>query len=94
LFNSPNNGGVGFNKFRAIKAASFISEFAVLFDSDNIISNDYINSIPNYLSRDTIYSPSFAKPNFDYRRYAGVTFDKNSIKQHLDEPEMGCLLNT
>ena len=82
------------NKKEAIGFAK--SEYVIIFDSDNKFSAD------NYLSPifaeewtiDTILAPSFAKPNFDYRVFSGLTITKENVASHMGQPMFSTMLNT
>lgn len=91
------NRGMSENKRDAIACAK--NEWVIIFDSDNIIGKDYINAIEaegELLSR-FIYCPSFAKPNFDYRKFIGKRYNiKYSTGEppDLNDPMLNCLFNT
>lgn len=62
------NRGMSYNKMSAI--ANSKNSWVIIFDSDNVIGKDYLDAFFNYASHnpDFIYCPTFAKPNFDYRK--------------------------
>lgn len=63
------------------------NEWCILLDSDNIIDKTYLDKlfeIPDW-SADTIYTPCFAKPHFDFRNFAGVTIHKNNVAQLMNQ---------
>jgi glycosyltransferase involved in cell wall biosynthesis len=73
------NVGMSRNKRDAISHAK--NEWAIIFDSDNIIGPDYLDAFYNHTLADTrnnftehfyncIFCPDFAKPNFDYRAFS------------------------
>ena len=82
------------NKRAAISFAK--SEYIIIFDSDNKFSAD------NYLApifaekwaTDTILAPSFAKPNFDYRVFSGLTITKENVASHMGHHMFSIMLNT
>lgn len=81
------------NKMKAV-GLSF-NEWAILLDSDNIISPNYlyeIYSIPVWDSN-TIYTPSFAAPNFDFRKYEGIEVTKQNVSAHIGQPMFETMLN-
>lgn len=80
------------NKLRAVYRCT--TPFVILFDSDNVLGSDYLDSIPQSLDTDTLYLPDQAMPAFDYREFAGQTFDKKSIKKILHHKMADALLNT
>lgn len=81
------------NKMKAV-GLSF-NEWVILLDSDNIISPNYlyeIYSIPVW-DRNTIYTPSFAAPNFDFRNFEGIEITKHNVSAYLDQPLFETMLN-
>jgi glycosyltransferase involved in cell wall biosynthesis len=87
------NAGMSRAKFEAIGYSK--EPFAIILDSDNEISTEYIDALDGLeLDDKTIYMPEWARPTFDYRAYAGLTFDRTNIKEYLDKPMFEALLNT
>jgi glycosyltransferase involved in cell wall biosynthesis len=79
IFFQDKNVGMSLNKRDAIGHAK--NEWAIIFDSDNIIGPDYLDAFYNHTLADTrnnftehfyncIFCPDFAKPNFDYRAFS------------------------
>lgn len=92
MYRSKERKKVHGNKMRAVKCSN--SDFCILFDSDNILTKDYLDKIYEQDWDDkTIYQPSFAMPNFDYRGLVG-TYDKTNTKLNIDRPLFECMLNT
>lgn len=101
LFKNESRLGPFLNKIGACKKAA--SEYIVLMDSDNFADNDYFENANKFilskqLSKYTILAPSFAKPNFDYRKLSGVVLTKGNMQQYLQdksyEGTLLCLMNT
>lgn len=72
LIRNAENLGMSLNKKKAIESAK--NDWCCILDSDNVIGPDYLDamfttSLP--WDHTTIYCPSFAKPQFDFRKYAG-----------------------
>lgn len=92
LHRNPENLGMSLNKRRAVELAK--QEWVILFDSDNVIGPDYLEAIPDDLKPSFIYCPSFARPQFDYRHFAGFYIDRDNasifLRKHMAEP----VLNT
>lgn len=86
------NRGMSRNKADAIALSK--NKWCIIFDSDNIIDHRYLDAIPEWLFSDTFYLPSFAEPQFDYRQYAGLSFDRHNVGNFIDDPMFQCLLNT
>ncbi|MBA3830072.1 MAG: glycosyltransferase [Taibaiella sp.] len=91
VFFQPVNRGMSRNKADAISFAK--NEWCILFDSDNIIDSTYLDSIPKILEGSTIYSPSFASPNFDFRAYESISITRENAKTFMLDPMFRCFLN-
>lgn len=92
---SRNEENVGMlrNKFKCLSYAK--NEYCILFDSDNIISSSYLDAMDEmYLDEKTVFLPSWAQMDFDYRAFSGKTFDKKNIHELLDYPMGECAINT
>ncbi len=86
LIENSENLGVYLNKIRAIKNCS--NDWVILFDSDNVIGENYINHLYEIddWNSDTIYAPAFIEKinenghhdsYFDYRIYSGLITKEN-----------------
>ena len=95
LFRNEKNLDCYRNKRRAIELAR--NEWVIILDSDNIIDTEYLNFLRFYLhggiSRNTIIQPSFAKPSFDFRKYAGFWISTLNVWQYIDDPSFEVMLN-
>lgn len=97
VIKQANNRGMSLNKRDAVALSN--NEYVILFDSDNVIEPGYIDAFFRQIESDkvvdacVIYMPDFAKPHFDYRKFAGHTF---SVAHHPPvKDNMGnCLMNT
>lgn len=81
------------NKYHSVLGAK--TEWLILLDSDNIIDTDYLDrlyEIENWES-DTIYTPCFAEPQFDFRAYSGMVFTKENVSEYVDKPMWETMLN-
>lgn len=95
LFRNKKNLGMSLNKKRAVELAK--CEWVILFDSDNVIDLSYIDavlSVPPGLSPDIIYCPDFAKPRFDYRKYAVHLFNSANAGEHISDNAVEMFFNT
>ena len=78
VIRQAQNRGISINKRDAIGYCR--NEWVIIFDSDNIIKPDYLDALQHQCIRDgilyayCIYMPSFAKPQFDFRKHEGKTF--------------------
>jgi len=79
------------NKHQAMLKAT--GEWCILFDSDNILTTDYIDTLYTIPEWDihTTYQPVYARPHFDFRNYSGVTLDKMNIGQFTETNIMTAL---
>jgi glycosyltransferase involved in cell wall biosynthesis len=93
VFRQAKNRGMGRNKADAISYAQ--NEWCIIFDSDNVLTKEYVDSIPLELpSEKTIYQPSFAKPNFDFRKYAGESYRRFGVANvFIKQPIFNTMLN-
>lgn len=92
LHRNATNVGMSMNKRNAVFHAS--NPWCILFDSDNILTTEYIDAIPKILSPVVIYCPEFAKPSFDYRKHSGKLIHSLSIKKTGIDDKLNMLLNT
>jgi len=77
LYRNDTNVGAFHNKYIAMTKAT--NDWCVLFDSDNLLQNSYVETllgIPTW-DEDTIYQPSSFGP-FNFIKYEGTTFSKSS----------------
>jgi hypothetical protein len=69
-------------------------------DSDNFADKDYFDALLFFtkgnLSKDTVYCPSFAMTNFDFREVQGKSISESNIQQFISERKtlMHLLFNT
>lgn len=93
LFRNDKNIDCYFNKKKAIELST--NRWCILLDSDNVIDFSYLNKIFQTLQweEDTIYTPSFATPTFDFRAYSGLTITKENISDWIFEPMFETMLN-
>jgi len=92
VFQNKDRLKVHGNKMMAIK--NRFTEWCILFDSDNILTKEYLDNLYAFeWDKKTLYQPSFAKPNFDYRELIG-TYDSNNTKHNIQRPLFECMLNT
>lgn len=71
------------------------SDWVILGDSDNIFKPDYINKlfeIP-YWEIDTIYTPCFAEPYFNFQNYSGLLITKENVADYISKPMFETMLN-
>lgn len=91
------NRGMSGNKRDAVFNSK--NDWVIVFDSDNVIGKDYLDALEfegTLLTR-FIYCPSFAKPQFDYRKFErGIYNSKHPTgkKPDLTDSMLNCLFNT
>lgn len=79
------------NKHQAIAKAT--GDWCILFDSDNILTTEYIDTLYNIpeWGIHTIYQPVYSRPHFDFRNYAGLTLTRMNVSQFTDTNIMTAL---
>lgn len=94
LYRNLKNLDCYFNKQAAVKLAR--NDWVILFDDDNIIGLDYLDTLFSLERWDTstIYCPEFAYPHFDYRAFSGVTVDRTNVASLMPWPHFATALNT
>lgn len=94
FFGCSDNQGVYHAKKNAITLSFY--DWNILFDSDNIIGKDYLDTLYRLPKWDelTVYLPDFGKPTFDYRHFAGIGFTKKNVAGYLQHKMFDCLINT
>ena len=81
------------NKFMSICHSDM--EWNILLDSDNIIDKSYIDRLfeEEVWYNNIIYTPSFAKPAFDFRMYENFIYKKSNVAQYVDKSMFEVCLN-
>lgn len=86
------------NKARALELAN--NDWCCLWDSDNVFGVDYIDRLENLITTGlndrTIYTPSFARPHFDFTSVAGISISRSSIAglmNGVQADKVGTMLN-
>lgn len=93
LYRNKRNLDCYLNKYAAIKIAK--NDWCIIFDSDNTMWYEYLDTIyACEWDKKVIYAPIFAKPNFDYTAFSGLTITKENINQYWDKPMFQTALNT
>lgn len=80
------------NKKKAVELAT--NDWVILFDSDNILTTKYLDSI-NHNPSDpkVLLQPCFAKPHFDFRKYQGQAITRHNVKQFINDSTFQTMLN-
>lgn len=93
LIRNDFNRDCYFNKYTALINSS--SKWNILLDSDNRIGADYVNKLYDIEQWDdeTIYTPSFAAPHFDFKKYSGLLITKENVAEWIDKPLFETMLN-
>lgn len=78
------NCGMSLNKCHAISFCD--NPIVIILDSDNSMDSTYLDALPEDVDKDIIYMPQFARPNFDFRKFAGQTIDLSNVKEFITDP--------
>lgn len=93
LYRNANNRDCYTNKYTAMSFCT--NDFVVLLDSDNIIDMSYIDKIFEHEWQEKrILAPTFAMPQFDYRKFSGLIIDRKNVHEYMDKPMFSTALNT
>jgi NDP-sugar pyrophosphorylase family protein len=99
IYKNENNLGVFKNKLKVCSLAS--NNYIALIDSDNFCDENYFITAKNYIqnnenkfSNNIILSPSFARPNFNYKRFENSIVTKYNLKDYYYKEHFQTLLNT
>lgn len=81
------------NKKIAVEGS--VCDWLILADSDNIFRCDYLDRLYeiDWWDTDTIYTPSYAMPQFDFTDYSGLVITKENVAEYLDKPLFETMLN-
>jgi hypothetical protein len=98
LYTNDTKLGPFLNKLKCCRLAK--NEWIVLIDSDNfadydyfLLGNNYIHN--NNIKKESIISPTFAKPYFDYTWSNNKILNKNNLyRHHLTNKNLIVLMNT
>lgn len=92
LHRNDHNIGCYRNKAKAVSLAC--KDWVVIFDSDNIITPDYIDIIYGCSwSREMVYQPVFAKPHFDFTKFSGLEIHRHNVHQYASDQTFCTALN-
>lgn len=92
LYRNLTNQDCYRNKMTSISYAT--NKWCILLDSDNVIDKDYLDRIfEQEWEEDTILTPCFAKPTFDFRPYENLLIKKENVAEYIDKPMFETMLN-
>lgn len=96
LYRNETNLGCYHNKRRAVELAQ--NEWVILFDSDNVLSKEYLDAIENVSSMNerpttTLLQPEWARPHFDFRKFSGSVISKDNVKGYMRQQHFTTMLN-
>jgi len=90
---NEENKGCYHNKLEAVSQSK--TDWVMLFDSDNVMDKTYLDALDKYiLNEDTIYSPDFARPHFDYTAFSNILIDRSNVSSLMNRKGFDCLINT
>lgn len=94
LHRNVSNQGCYINKYIATSLCK--NDFVIIFDSDNVLTKDYLNAIEKYypLSENTIYAPDFLMPTFNYNHFAGQIINNSNVSYYTEMKLFDCLINS
>lgn len=97
IFRNNENKKAFLNKLECVRRSE--NDWIILLDSDNILTQDYIDSIPKELDKKTFYLPSHAicdSPFLNYKKFSNKSIDKVEYKilSQSDDVNVQCMLNT
>lgn len=91
VYRQAKNRGMSRNKADAVSYAE--NSWVILFDSDNVLFPNYIDSLPILDDEKIMFQPEFARPNFDFRKYKGKSFDYRNAPLYIKEPMFNTMCN-
>lgn len=99
LWRNTKNIGSFANKIRSIKSCH--NDWVLSLDSDNVIDNDYIETLKQLEKNpDTIYCPcklynvNRTKVQWDYSEFSSVIIDRNNVRDYVENVNFETSLNT
>jgi hypothetical protein len=99
IYKNDNILGVFQNKLRVCSLAS--NNYVAVIDSDNFCDENYFITAKKYIQNNEdkfpnniILSPSFAKPNFNYKSFENLIVTKYNLKEYYYKDNFQTLLNT
>ena len=92
LFRNEKNLDCYRNKREAVSKAT--NEWVILFDSDNILTKEYVDAICKQdFQKDTILQPCAARPHFVFVKHSGLIIDKHNVSVRIDDGPFSTMLN-
>lgn len=97
LYQNKKKLGPFLNKIEVCKKAK--NDWIVLMDSDNYANADYFKVAKDYIEKQNneliILAPSWAKPNFDYRKLENMIYRKGNFREYRQTKKINeCCMNT
>lgn len=95
LYRNDKNLGCYRNKREAVSKAT--NEWVILFDSDNVIGMDYIDTITKLNGGDwhpnVVHQPTFAKPHFNFGAFSGINVHRGNVSKYANDETFLTALN-
>lgn len=91
LYRNETNLGCYHNKRKSVELAQ--NEWVIVFDSDNILTKEYLDNIPEVWVKTNIYQPEWARPHFDFRKFSGSVISKANVRGYLPQKHFTTMLN-
>jgi len=91
-----NKSNVGMSKNKAFAIAASSNDWVIIFDSDNMMTPDYLGVLCNQeeFDENCIYAPNKAAPRFTFEPFNDLVLDKGNINNYNTIEFFGVLLNT
>lgn len=92
VIRQASNRNMSLNKRDAIALSK--NEFVLIADSDNVFDTSYLDALESAPFYEyAILCPTFAKPQFDFRKYSGKTINRNDAKYLIKEDSFNVSMN-
>ena len=100
LFRNAVNIDCYRNKREAVSRAT--NEWVILADSDNVFDKKFVDVLLNryfipdlgiYEFNSRIFTPSFARPHFNFSNFTGFNINKYNVSEYVNDPTFQTMLN-
>lgn len=91
IYRNETNIGCYHNKRRSVELSN--NQWVILLDSDNVITKEYLDSIPEVCVSTNIYQPEFARPHFDFRKFSGSVISSFNVRGYMHQKHFPTMLN-
>lgn len=88
---NAKNLGCYHNKREAISKAS--NKWVIIWDSDNVMTPQYLDALPTIINRHELVQPTFARPHFNFSKYEAKIINSSNVAQYADDATFTTSLN-